>query len=190
MATVDLSLSVPSSSILLSLLASVVLLAAIRAAVIYLRPQGPAHEQHSEKLILAQEQGHHPLKGSEGGNTGSERPTSSWGWGFLTWESLPALPVSLTMSEHGAKGRGVGLGAGSMLAKQQQQTQNMQQQWQRRGPAFERPLPALYQTEVPASMAKMIMSRHTFRRPASRPPPRSATTIPPIQIQRRTPSMV
>lgn len=39
--------------------------------------------------------------------------------------------------------------------------------WQSRtlGPQFQPPPPALYENPVPLSMAKLIMSRHTFRKP-------------------------
>uniref|UniRef100_A0A0W0FBP3 Uncharacterized protein n=1 Tax=Moniliophthora roreri TaxID=221103 RepID=A0A0W0FBP3_MONRR len=48
----------------------------------------------------------------------------------------------------------------------------------RRGPSFEQPLPAIYQSQEPISMAKMIMSRHTFRRPGQKMPRRSASAPP------------
>jgi hypothetical protein len=41
---------------------------------------------------------------------------------------------------------------------------------------------------VPASMAKMIMSRHIFRRPSSRPPPVRNANAP--QYSKKLPSMV
>ncbi|KAK2460874.1 hypothetical protein APHAL10511_007344 [Amanita phalloides] len=63
-------------------------------------------------------------------------------------------------------------------------------QARRAGPAFETPLPAMYQTEVPASMAKIIMSRHTYRRPTPRPPSRSSSPSPQVQISKRLPSPV
>ncbi|KAJ8700601.1 hypothetical protein PTI98_003614 [Pleurotus ostreatus] len=39
--------------------------------------------------------------------------------------------------------------------------------------AFETPLPAVYQSVKPVSMAKMIMSRHTYRRPTAGSPRRT-----------------
>ncbi|KAF8351968.1 hypothetical protein F5887DRAFT_1068342 [Amanita rubescens] len=63
-------------------------------------------------------------------------------------------------------------------------------QVRRPGPAFETPLPALYQTEVPVSMAKIIMSRHTYRKPTPRPPSRSPSPTPQMQISKRPPSLV
>ncbi|KAJ7107588.1 hypothetical protein C8R44DRAFT_804811 [Mycena epipterygia] len=40
-------------------------------------------------------------------------------------------------------------------------------------PRIEAPLPAIYESQTPVSMAKMIMSRHTYRAPARpRSPPR------------------
>ncbi|KAF8624688.1 hypothetical protein AX17_007019 [Amanita inopinata Kibby_2008] len=123
---------------------------------------------------------------------------------WFRWDNLQvALPVSLTLPRSEVmKGRSIGMGIGvssigTMSAppradddKTQQQTlqQPSLQVWQqtrRAGPAFESPLPAMYQTDVPASMAKMIMSRHTYRKPAQRPPPRTTSTIPPMQISRR-----
>ncbi|KAJ7435143.1 hypothetical protein FB451DRAFT_1309914 [Mycena latifolia] len=43
--------------------------------------------------------------------------------------------------------------------------------------AVDAPLPALYECQTPASMAKMIMSRHTYRRPA---PPAARRAAPPV----------
>jgi len=74
------------------------------------------------------------------------------------------------------------------MSETERSWQPQQQRGRRPGPAFDHPLPALYQSDVPVSMAKMIMSRHTFRRPTTRPPPVRTTSAP--QYQRRTPSMV
>ncbi|KIJ99711.1 hypothetical protein K443DRAFT_132947 [Laccaria amethystina LaAM-08-1] len=139
---VDLTLStLPSaSSILLSLLASLVLLAFIRAAFLFMRSQpsplkpGP-RPQEDQKL--------------------PSRPQSSFGWGLIRWDSLPALPLSLAAASASIKGSGVGMGAGVATGKSAWRQQNRGP-----GPTFEHPSPALYQTHVPVSMAKMIMSRH------------------------------
>lgn len=167
---VDLTLStLPSaSSTLLSLLASLVLLAFIRAAFLFMRSQpsplkpGPG-PQEDQKL--------------------RSRPQSSFGWGLITWDSLPAPPLSLAAASALIIGNGVGMGVGVATGKSSWQHQNRVP-----GPTFEHPTPGLYQTDVPVSMAKMIMSRHTFRKPTQRPPSRPAT--PQIQVSRRPPSMV
>ena len=167
---VDLTLStLPSaSSTLLSLLASLVLLAFIRAAFLFMRSQpsplksGP-RPQEDQKL--------------------PSRPQSSFGWGLITWDSLPAPPLSLAAASALIKGNGVGMGAGVATGKSSWQQQNRGP-----GPPFEHPstsfiprvpfmlnsyffclsAPALYQTDVPVSMAKMIMSRHVCSAPLSR----------------------
>ncbi|KAF8961488.1 hypothetical protein BDZ97DRAFT_1828495 [Flammula alnicola] len=123
-----------------------------------------------------------------------KKETTTWFWGLVKWDSLPSLPV--VRSATAGRGRGVGgvsmseTERGRWHSQQQQQhsQQEMQQQGRRPGPAFDHPLPALYESEIPVSMAKMIMSRHTFRRPTSRPPPVRNANAP--QYQRRTPSMV
>jgi len=174
-----------SSSVLFSLLASLVLLAAIRTVVLFLRSQLSSERQ--KKLPLTQEHGQQqPQQKVESG----AHTRSSWGWKLLTWGSVPTLPISLRMPVSEVKSQAVGLGVG-VMSNNASKRPGERQTWQqpRRGPAFEQPLPALYQTE-PASMAKMIMSRHTFRKPTQRPPPRQSTPTPQIQISRRPPSMV
>jgi len=108
--------------------------------------------------------------------TMTDKKTTSWFWGLIKWDSLPALPSVRNRIN------------GVSMSETERGWQPQQQRGRRPGPAFEHPLPALYQSDVPVSMAKMIMSRHTFRRPTSRPPPARTTSAP--QYQRRTPSMV
>ncbi|KAF7304192.1 hypothetical protein MIND_00651300 [Mycena indigotica] len=50
--------------------------------------------------------------------------------------------------------------------------------------AVDAPLPAIYVSEVPASMAKLIMSRHTFRK-ASPPSPRRTRSLSPPKTAAR-----
>ncbi|KAI6041452.1 hypothetical protein EDC04DRAFT_1253074 [Pisolithus marmoratus] len=52
--------------------------------------------------------------------------------------------------------------------------------WQPRtlGPQFQPPPPALYENPVPLSMAKLIMSRHTFRKPNPNRPRRTSIPSP------------
>lgn len=111
------------TSILLSLLVSILLLAVIRAALLFLRSRTSSSP---EKQTLVQEQ-------SKNVEQQSSSPSSSWGLGFFTWDNLPTLPVSLKVNENDMKGRGVGFAAPQPPASQP---------WQpgrRSGPAFEQP---------------------------------------------------
>ncbi|KAF5384220.1 hypothetical protein D9615_003457 [Tricholomella constricta] len=162
------SLILPSnSSILLSLLASLVVLSFVRAALLCLRTNVAKQSQQQIEVQGEGKEAEPPRQ--------QRQQRLSWAWGLFTWDSLPtvSLPVSLTMVESDSNGRGVGM--------QRKPVESMTQRWQptrskRGGPAFETPLPALYQSDMPVSMAKMIMSRHTYRKPTNRPP---ARTVPP-----------
>lgn len=155
--------------------------------------------------------------------TGERTKTSSWLWGLVQWDTLPAVPLRSDRPSWQTP---------PSPARQMQETQP--QPRRPSSPPFDPPLnrtlfvliclfflgfsvgcgplrlphivhhsachrtcqtanitftePALYNTKVPLSMAKIIMSRHTFRRPPSRPPPVRATNVP--QYQRKMPSMV
>ncbi|KDR80890.1 hypothetical protein GALMADRAFT_135978 [Galerina marginata CBS 339.88] len=183
--------SLPSFSLLtkpstwLVLLATLVILSSIRAALLFVRPPSWTAGRKSVSFVtIVKEEKPTPVGAStsasatesqDGKDTSpgrtkpTEKKTSSWLWGLVKWDSLPALPER---------------GRWQAPPPQMQQVQP----GRRQGPAFEHPLPALYNTEVPVSMAKMIMSRHTFRRPASRPPPVRNPNAP--QYQRKLPSMV
>lgn len=158
------------TAILLSFLASLFLLAVIRAALHFLRSRTSSS---LEKQTLIQEQ----PKSIEQTSSSSSSP-SPWGWSLFTWDSIPTLPISFKVGENNMKGRGVGL-----VASQPPPSQPWPR-GRRSGPAFEQPrmslclsdllllllitmfyhpVPAMYQTEVPVSMAKMIMSRHVRR---------------------------
>ncbi|KAJ6513723.1 hypothetical protein C8R47DRAFT_618039 [Mycena vitilis] len=110
--------------------------------------------------------------------------------GLFRWETLPlppapdlTIPIALTAVPSPAMrgrhvyrgGRGVGFAP-------------------RARANIEAPLPAIYESETPVSMAKMIMSRHTYRRPAPPSPPapapkRSASHSSPVSsVGRRPPS--
>jgi len=94
-------------------------------------------------------------------------------WGrSLQWNILPvSLPFTLTLPEKPSPEVGNGVGMG-LSRKPMLPIVN----WHRRtGPQFQPPPPALYENPVPVSMAKMIMSRHTFRRPNPNRPRRSST---------------
>ncbi|KAF7762093.1 hypothetical protein Agabi119p4_8686 [Agaricus bisporus var. burnettii] len=172
--TVPFHLSTPNS-ILFSLLASVFLLAVIRAALLFLRSRSSL-SQEKRKLVGIQTENAE----QEESQSSPSSPTSR-GWACFKWDNLPTLPVSLKLNENDMKGQGVGFVA---------QQRSAAQPWRRTGPAFESPLPAMYQTDVPVSMAKMIMSRHTFRRPAPRPPPRASKPGSQMQYTRRPTFMV
>lgn len=119
-----------NSSLLLSLLASLVVLSFIRAAFLCLRTNvGKQSQQRIQ--VQVEEKAAQQLEQPR-------QQRSSWAWGLLTWDSLPtvSLPVSLKMVETDSNGRGVGL--------QKRRTEAPVQQWQqtrsrRGGPAFETP---------------------------------------------------
>lgn len=129
----SLATSLPSnSSVLLSLLASLVLLSFIRAAFLCLRTTVGKQTQPQSQV---QVQGKSTEKEQE-----TRQQRSSWAWGLLTWDSLPAvtltLPVSLTIVDNNTNGRGVGM--------QEKREERPNQGWQpprsrRGGPAFESP---------------------------------------------------
>ncbi|ESK87987.1 hypothetical protein Moror_10834 [Moniliophthora roreri MCA 2997] len=114
---------------------------------------------------------------------------------LFIWDGLPlSLPVTLTAPRNTTVGKGVGVSASVAPVSRtssppppppppprgpinQSQPQPVMSQ-SRRGPSFEQPLPAIYQSQEPISMAKMIMSRHTFRRPGQKMPRRSASAPP------------
>ncbi|KAH7928862.1 hypothetical protein BV22DRAFT_1126221 [Leucogyrophana mollusca] len=120
---------------------------------------------------------------AEKGNTQLSAPMS-WSKTWSSSWSIPlasiSLPFTLTLDEESSSGVGAGVGVGL------QRSGTLPVNWQRRtGPQFQPPLPALYENPVPLSMAKIIMSRHTFRRPNPNRPRRmsSVSNRPPIQVQ-------
>ncbi|KAJ4001975.1 hypothetical protein F5050DRAFT_1720946 [Lentinula boryana] len=85
------------------------------------------------------------------------------GWDGIHW------PVTLTVPPTSTSvGRGVGLN-GAVLGKHMSQPIP-------NNSSFDQRLPTIYQSKEPISMAKMIMSRHTFRRPSSPVPTTSQAT--------------
>lgn len=120
-----------------------------------------------------------------------ERKSSSSSiWRLFAWEGLPvSLPITLTAPLNATTvGRGVGVTAGippvlsspprSSVANHARSQSEKPVSWHRCGPSFEQPVPAIYQSQEPLSMAKLIMSRHTFRRPTPKPPKRSVSVPP------------
>jgi len=182
MSDMDLTLSsLPSSStILLSLVAIFVLTSFVRALWIGLR-------EHMALVKEKRQQQHRPVPAqslvspSEKSGIPEEdlrRPTPSWLWSFVRWDSLFALRAPSTDSTD------------SSFTNEKQRwcpqpqfnrrTPMMSQVARRAGPAFDRPreflplpsssciltlipspqVPTLYESDIPVSMAKMIMSRH------------------------------
>jgi hypothetical protein len=165
------------TSILLSLLASLVLVSFIRAAALCLRGNISKRPQQQQSTTTQTE-----VKSAPSPQI-AERRRSTWSWSLPKWDSLSAvkfsLPVSLDALEKESFGKGVGL-------QRQRREEKRKDIWQpprlRRnaaGPAFQTPrqsspllsmqhprsyslifvVPAIYQAE-PVSMAKIIMSRH------------------------------
>lgn len=94
-------------------------------------------------------------------------------WRQSLQRALPAsLPFSLTIPEKPSPEVGTGAGVGLSL-KRLESLGNWQ--LRRPGPQFQPPPPAVYQNPAPLSMAKLIMSRHTFRRPNPNRPRRLST---------------
>jgi len=113
--------------------------------------------------------------------------SASKAWDWRSWGGQPqvSLPVSLPVVEKQTNEAGMvdGKEAGIELGSSEDLVQF---NWQRRvGPEFDAPPFPVYESQVPLSMAKIIMSRHSIRRPnLNRPRP---TVQPPA---RRVHSMV
>jgi len=107
-------------------------------------------------------------------------PSFDWS-SSIRWEGLSqlSLPVSLSVADNEMVGSTVGKGMGVA-------TELVKFDWQMRRsrPTFDTPPPALYQSQAPLSMAKLIMSRHTVRRPTNKP------RSPPQPPARRNQNMV
>ncbi|KAF8892874.1 hypothetical protein BD779DRAFT_1128227 [Infundibulicybe gibba] len=105
-----------------------------------------------------------------------EKGQTTWSpsWRVFSWESLPlTLPVSLSVVEKDHK-------AASHSAPVEHSPR-----------APQNPQTSIYGNQPPISMAKMIMSRHTFRKPTQRPPRPPPTLQQQVQYTlRRQPSMV
>jgi len=158
------------SLFLLSLIGFAVLGVAVTIKFIFLArksksrvSEGDVKVQKSEKMSLQVQQ-------------------RTWKFFLSAWDGVN-LPVTLTAPPTNAVvGRGIGIN-GAVLAKQMAQPI-------RSGPVFEQPLPAIYQSKEPVSMAKMIMSRHTFRRPShpsqthSSSSHRRSASLPPVSSSR------
>lgn len=113
---------------------------------------------------------------------GSEEKTPAWSsmlsltntWSRSMQRALPvSLPLSLTIPEKPSPEAGTGAGVGLSPKR----LDSLPGNWQlcRPGPQFQPPPPAVYQNPAPLSMAKLIMSRHTFRRPNPNRPRKLST---------------
>ncbi|KAG7095638.1 hypothetical protein E1B28_006361 [Marasmius oreades] len=168
----------PSScSILLYFLAGLFLFLAVRFVI----------HRNSAATVVATSSGDKEKRTAEAIRV--EQKASSWR--LFTWESLPvSLPITLTTPPNPTIiGRGVGVkSVTSLIASPppprlptSNHTRSQKEQamsFHRRGPTFEQPLPAIYQSQEPLSMAKLIMSRHTLRRPSPKSLKRSSSAPP------------
>jgi hypothetical protein len=143
-------------ALVLSLVASIFLLALIRVAFIRLVTISDITKGNAN--ADADEKGTHthasPSPNSnEAHNTKSGKYRAmisrSWSWSWR-WEGLPvSLPVSLAISEKNCPGVGAGMGVAAAMQQQQQQEQRRQppkMTWQkhRRSPGFEPPCKLLW----------------------------------------------
>ncbi|KAH6903196.1 hypothetical protein BKA70DRAFT_1301867, partial [Coprinopsis sp. MPI-PUGE-AT-0042] len=156
MSDVDLTLSgFPSSSnILLSLFAVFVLASFVRAlwvglqehlALVQEKKQQQQHPIPAQSLMPPQEKSALPQPAEQTSNV-----TSSWLWGLVRWERHPVASAQSNFSNEKQ----------SWPQYEHRRAPSMSQVGRRTGPAFARPLPTLYESDIPVSMAKMIMSRH------------------------------
>ncbi|KAG2076356.1 hypothetical protein BDR04DRAFT_761560 [Suillus decipiens] len=108
-------------------------------------------------------------------STASDKKTPTWSsllsltntWNRSLQHVLPAsLPFSLTIPEKPSPEVGTGAGVGLSHKR----SESLPGNWQ-----LCRPAPAVYQDPAPLSMAKLIMSRHTFRRPNPNRPRKLST---------------
>jgi len=115
----------------------------------------------------------HDIEASQSNLTGV---MTQWAWVWTwQWEGLPlSLPISLSMRDNERVSEGVGKGMGVGV-----ETMKMNWEVRRSKPTFERPLPALYESTVPLSMAKIVISRQMQRKPPMRQPRRPL--LPPSQ---------
>lgn len=181
-------------SVLLTLLATLVILSSIRAAFLFMRlPQQKGSVSLVQSVVVETDKvvadmistgpscTSGVVKGKQAEKptiavpasaaatmTTMDKKTTSWFWNLLKWDSLPALPTSVRNRINGVS------------MSETEPSWQPQQRGRRPGPAFEHPctfdmifayrvisyqlsydiVPALYQSDVPVSMAKMIMSRH------------------------------
>ncbi|KAJ2932427.1 hypothetical protein H1R20_g4641, partial [Candolleomyces eurysporus] len=155
---VDLTLSaLPSSStILLSMVAVFVLLSFVRAFFIGFREHlafvKGRKAQQVPKFNSSTSASSSPSSSEKSNSTPrvqmEQRPTSSWLWGLIKWDTLPAFPLAPSL-QHAHVSAGIGRGVGVGMSEKQGWLQPQAQQaalqgpvlTTRRpgGPAFERP---------------------------------------------------
>ncbi|KAK7042667.1 hypothetical protein R3P38DRAFT_2891660 [Favolaschia claudopus] len=153
-------LALLSATLLLSLLIRFVLVRSSLAARLRLKATSPVPV--AEKIVPGDSESEDAPKASE------EKKSASW-LATLSY-SLPIALDQRAATPPPMRGRhvyrgGRGVGFVQPQPRRPEAALAMRQM-------VEAPLPAIYECQTPASMAKMIMSRHTYRR-ASPPPPRA-----------------
>ena len=133
-------------SVLLTFLATVVILSSIRAALLFVRPlpqqKGSVSLVQSvfvetDKVVVdVMNAGPSPTSIAVKGKkkpaiaappTMTDKKTTSWCWGLLKWDSLPPLPVSVANTINGAS------------MSETERSWQLQQRGRRPGPAFDHP---------------------------------------------------
>ena len=144
-------------SVLLTFLASLVILSSIRAALLFMRPppqqKGSVSFVHSvvmgsDKVVASMispepsptssaVKGKQPEKSATTGTTTTDKKTTSWCWGLLKWDSLPALPTSVRSRINGPP------------ISETERIWQLEQRSRRPGPAFDHP--STFDTILPRS---------------------------------------
>ncbi|KAL1731378.1 hypothetical protein EV714DRAFT_271825 [Schizophyllum commune] len=151
-----MSLAPLSRCVLVSFTAAIVLLLLARAAIWALRTRGRTPSDN----------------GMEKRQQGLEQSRRWPRYPGLKWDALPPLnlPVSLTMPRRPARGVGIGLASTTpapQMAEAPLPARSASATQPKRKGSPNPSGPHVYQSEVPVSMAKIIMSRHTYRRPGT-----------------------
>ncbi|KAJ6569734.1 hypothetical protein DFH09DRAFT_1313523 [Mycena vulgaris] len=151
----------PAATLALTLLAALLVLAGVRATVAARRRLALPL---SVKAIQVQVQEKITPKSAP-------KPASSWSPLRLSWETLPPPPAS-SPQPHVPRAGPVRRPEPALVSR----------------PRAEAPLPAIYESPTPVSMAKMIMNRHTYRRPSPSPSRPSSSSrrarSPPASVSR------
>ncbi|KAL1744914.1 hypothetical protein HDZ31DRAFT_37519 [Schizophyllum fasciatum] len=153
-----------SRCVVLSLSAAIVLLLLARAAFWALRARARTPSD----------------AGAEKRQQGLEQPRRWPRYPGLKWDALPPLnlPVSLTMPRRPTRGVGIGLAPNTSSPQMAEaplpaRSASASQPKRKGSPPSGSPI---YQSEMPVSMAKIIMSRHTYRRPGTPRPTKRPVT--------------
>lgn len=146
----------------LVLLATLVILSSIRAALLFLRSPTlhqacvSAGEKPAPSIPC-------PAPTVAATPPAQQRPTTSWLWGLVKWDALPALPIAAARGWVQHQGLGVA---------RQQQMQQVQQPRGRRGPAFDHPSTSFFLLGVFSSVSPSLpLPLTSFLPPLFRPIP-------------------